>query len=183
MTHTRKIFGSVATLLVLGSAIAAGAAHAGVVRQALYGGIGVSRVEADFDNVKAATTLDGIAGFNLSPETSLGRLSAEINYSGTISQGKTEPATANERNSRARSDFSVNGVQIMAVYRTAGPIYLLGTGGYCAYSTNIPEVEDQGDGGCFGGGIGLHFDGSTGLEATYTQFSKDLSGIALRLIY
>ncbi len=177
---------------------------------ATYTGVGVSAVEADFDNLKTAYNLDAIGGYNITPAQPWGRIAAELNLSVTVAPGENQGTpgaiggggggggliggggdgggggdTASGRNTQSQDDLQTFILNLQAIYRTPGRFYGIGSVGYSLINTSIQEIEDRGAGSVsFGGGAGFKFGEETAaVEVMYTRVSEDLQTIGVRFVY
>lgn len=168
---------------------------------ATYTGVGASRVSSDFDNLGDAYNLDAIGGYNVVPQQPWGRISAELNFSATVSPGKNKGAgggvggggvlgggggTANTGNNTAGSnDLQTLVLAVQALYRTPGRLYGVGGIGYGLTSTSIQEIDDKGRTGVIlTGGGGFKFGENTAaVEVLYTIIGSELQSIGLRFVY
>lgn len=171
-----------------------------------YGGIGLSRVSADFQNVEDATNLELIVGLRV-PYFSW--ISAEIDGSFTVLPGKngagancrTIPATPPPplgtgqparteceagRFTRTTNEFQMSNIGLFGTVRTPGSLFLVGKYGYRLLNTSIPEIQesDDTDGTAWTAGAGFRWNqGLSGLELTYTDYSEDIDYYSLALAY
>lgn len=191
------LFRIFAALALLALAAPANAQLARSFSSATYTGVGVSQVKSDFDNLGKAYNLDAIGGYNIVPAQPWGRISAELNFSATVSPGKNSGtggtsggvfgggSSSTGKNTQSSSDLQALALDILAVYRTPGRLYGIGGVGYGLTSTSIQEIDDNGRTGVvFSGGVGFKFGENTAaIEAVYTQISSDLQGIGIRFVY
>ncbi len=173
---------------------------------ATYTGVGVSRLAADFNNLKDAYDLDAIGGYNIVPSQPWGRISAELNLSVTVSPGKNEgppqstttpggggiigggggtTTTEEGKFTQSNNDLQAFIFNLQGVYRTPGRFYGIGTAGFGLTNTSIEEIQDNGSTAfTFGGGAGFKFGEETAaVEVIYQRVSEDLQTIGIRFVY
>ncbi len=185
-------------LAVLALTTLAAPANAQLARSfssATYTGVGASQASSDFDNLGNAYNLDAIGGYNLVPQQAWGRISAELNFSATISPGKNSGSggavgggifgggsSGSGNNTSSSNDLQLLIFNLQAVYRSPGRLYGVAGGGYGLVSTNIPEIKRSGP--LFVGGGGFKFGENTAaVELVYTYVGSHVDTIGIRFIY
>ncbi len=178
-----------------------------------YSGIGLSRVKADFENLKEAVNLDFALGIRI---PTVNWISAEIGFSTTISPGENEgpppggglgggdpciipgvPPGCVEggggggggsqgKFTQSQNDLQMNNIGVFAVLRSPGQFYGLGKAGYRFINTNIEEIQEGDDksGAAWALGGGYRWGtGLSGVELIYMDYSDDLEYIGFNVAY
>lgn len=167
-----------------------------------YSGIGLSRVKADFDNLKEAVNLDFALGIRI---PTINFISAEIGFSTTIIPGENEggqgggfggggcggvlqpscPEGSQGRVTQTNDDLQMNNIGVFAVVRSPGRFYALGKLGYRYINTNIQEIQEgERSGTAYALGGGYRWGtGLSGVELIYMDYSEDLEYIGFNVAY
>ena len=152
-----------------------------------YSGFGLSRVSSDFDNLGAATNLEGVMGFRIPTAPWFG---IEIDIAQTIIPGENRPevgagcggllqppcpgATADP------DEFAMQALGVSAAFKSTGRFYVTGRYGYHYVYTSIEEINENRSGSGFGAGVGYRWGrGLSGVELTYEQMAEDVDSIGL----
>lgn len=171
-----------------------------------YSSVGLTRVSADFDNLKEAINLDFGIGIRV---PTINWISAEINFSQTIIPGENtgQPSSglggggacggllqppcpsgggSQGNNTRTSDDLGMTNLGVFAVLRSPGQFYAVGKLGYRYINSSIPEIQEGGDksGTAYGAGIGYRWGKSlSGVEILYTKYSEQLDYLGFNIAY
>jgi hypothetical protein len=177
-----------------------------------YSGIGLSRVQTEFENLEDAVNLDLAIGMRVPAVRWIG---AEINLSFTIVPGEntgappgvagaegtcfidnppTPPgctpegqgAAATGTYTRSQNDLQMNNVGVFVVLRSPTKFYALGKYGYRYINSSIEEIQ-QGDdksGTAYAVGGGWRWgEGLSGVEIAYTKYSDQIDYWGFNIAY
>jgi hypothetical protein len=167
-----------------------------------YSGFGVERVSTDFDNLGAATNLEGVLGFRIPTAPWLG---LEIDLGQTMIPGEyrdpdpgapacTDPpfnttplgcvpggrAADNGAYDGAGDEFMMQALGLSLALKSNGPFYVTGKYGYRYIATSNDTVNENRSGKGFAFGVGYRWGrGLSGVELGYKQLAEDVESIGL----
>lgn len=176
-----------------------------------FSGGGLSKVSADFKNVKDAVNLDAVIGFRI---PTVQWFSVELNISQTVvpgditaacvprnatpgtpaGPGGIPPATpgtpavtcsGTDTSTDNRQDFQAFVFGAFASVRTPGKFYGLGKIGYRTVNSSLDEHQEERSGSSYGVGVGYRWDprSQKGAELVYTKHGDLFDGIGFNINY
>lgn len=165
-----------------------------------YSGIGLSKITADFDNVKDAINLNAVIGFRI-PTVDI--FAVELELSSTVIPGQvdgqectTTPGggglpilgggSDDETNcTNAQNDFGTNSAGVYAVLRSPGAFYAMGKYGYRYVTTSLSELDEDRSGNAYAFGAGYRWNPrkNNGVELYYNKLTERLDYIGFNVSY
>lgn len=169
--------------------------------QVFYSGLGVSRVETNFENLGEAVNLDITLGFRIPTvkwfgiEIDIGQTIIPGEYReprpaqpaqplgcGTVLNPCTTPAQPAEEGARDadRDEFQMQALGLSAVLKSTGRFYVLGRYGYRYLITSIDDLNETRSGTGLGVGAGYRWGkGLSGVELSYREIGEDAESVGL----
>lgn len=155
-----------------------------------YSTIGLSKMSADFDNVKDAISIDTtLIGFRVPTFPWVG---IELNASFTMIPGEVDqqsacgglaqPACPNNISS-SRDPFTVFNIGAYGVVRSPGKFFAVGKIGYRYLQSSLPELDEDKNGTSWTGGVGYRWARDGFVEIGYSKISDKIDGIGLTFSY
>jgi len=168
--------------------------------QVFYSGFGVQRVSTDFDNLGAATNLEGVIGFRIPTASWFG---IEIDLGQTIIPGEyrapnpgspgtpsgcgpllTDPCPGTPAENGAYDgsgdEFMMQALGLSLALKSSGPFYVTGKYGYRYLATSNDTINENRGGNGFAIGVGYRWGhGLSGVELGYKQLADEVESIGL----
>lgn len=165
-----------------------------------YSGIGLSKLSADFDNVKDAINLNVVIGFRIPTVNIFG---IELELSSTVIPGQVDSQSCSttggggglpviggggegeETCTQSQNDFGTNGAGVYAVLRSPGKFYVMGKAGYRYVTTSLSELDEERSGNAYAGGLGYRWNlrKNNGFEFYYNKYAERLDFLGFSVSY
>lgn len=141
---------------------------------ALYGGLAVGKLSADFSRFEDTSGVGAILGYDLYQDPN-GNLALETEFTTTLTDGDI----------RGGGGWDAHTVGAYAAYRTAGNVFLKVRAGILDQHVGASgggPVNANDTGFSYGAGVGARLNSKAALEVEYTSLSNDLGFISLAYV-
>lgn len=141
---------------------------------ALYGGLALGKLSADFSRFEDTSSIGAILGYDFYQDPN-GSLALEAEFTTTLTDGDI----------RGGGGWDARTIGTYAAYRTAGNVFLKVRAGILDQHVNASgagPLNSNDTKFSYGAGVGAHLNSKAALEVEYTGLSDNLGFISLAYV-